>query len=157
VCRGLLSALDVSEGRRKQRARDTAADAIGLGIKRRLLEAAVEADPDPIAFEAWLLCRCFDASEDVSVGATRAMAREIFSEWQLAAASADFTAWLCSLSREPRDAPPIPIPGHESGATVTVEIPPEADRRAARRAGSRRTATPVRESPESPPGASRRA
>jgi hypothetical protein len=139
VCRGLLSALDVSEGRRKQRARDTAADAIGLGIKRRLLEAAVDADPDPIAFEAWLLCRCFEASEDVSVGATRAMAREVFSEWQLAAASDDFTAWLCSLSRGPRDAPP------------------ETDRRAGRRAGSRRTATPPRESPESPPGAARRA
>ena len=41
VCRGLLAALDVSEGRRKRRARDTAADAIGLGIKRTLLDAAV--------------------------------------------------------------------------------------------------------------------
>ena len=96
VCRGLLSALDVSEGRRKQRARDTAADAIGLGIKRGLLEAAVRDDPDPIAFEAWLLCRCFDAAADVSVGAARAMAREIFGEWQLAATSADFTAWLAA-------------------------------------------------------------
>src|SRR5690606_22702639 len=37
-CRGLLAALDASEGRRRRRKRDTTPDAIGLAIKRELLE-----------------------------------------------------------------------------------------------------------------------
>jgi hypothetical protein len=36
-CRQLLATLDVSEGRRKRRKRDTTPDAIGLAIKRDLL------------------------------------------------------------------------------------------------------------------------
>src|SRR5438132_12968000 len=42
VCRELLAALDASEGRRRRRKRDTTPDAIGLTIKRDLLERAVE-------------------------------------------------------------------------------------------------------------------
>lgn len=94
VCRGLLAALDASEGRRKRRVRDTTADAIGLGIKRAILEAASRDDPGPEAFEAWLLTRCLEAPADVSVGAMRAMAREVLTEWRLAAASVDFASWL---------------------------------------------------------------
>jgi hypothetical protein len=94
VCRGLLAALDVSEGRRKRRARDTAADAIGLGIKRTLLTAAVHDDPEPEGFEGWLLDQCLGAPAHVSVGATRAMAREILAEWRLAEVSTSFTGWL---------------------------------------------------------------
>jgi hypothetical protein len=56
--RDLLAVLEVSEGRRRRRKRDTIPDAIGLGIKRRLLEAAVVDDPEPEAFESWLLERC---------------------------------------------------------------------------------------------------
>ena len=50
LCRGLLDALEASEGRRKRRKRDTTPDAIGLGTKRDLLERAVRDAPDPEAF-----------------------------------------------------------------------------------------------------------
>jgi hypothetical protein len=90
----LLAALDASEGRRKRRKRDTTADAIGLGIKRDLLEATLADDPEPQAFEAWLLQRCLAASAGASVGAARAMALEILGEWRLAEASPDFARWL---------------------------------------------------------------
>jgi hypothetical protein len=94
VCRGLLLALDVSEGRRQRRLRDTTADAIGHAIKRALLERAVAEDPEPDAFEAWLVERCLASAGTVSVGAARAMAREIFDEWRLATRSPEFGAWL---------------------------------------------------------------
>jgi hypothetical protein len=41
----LLNALEASEGRRQRRKRDTTPDAIGLGIKRRLLEEAIHVSP----------------------------------------------------------------------------------------------------------------
>jgi hypothetical protein len=94
VCRGLLGALDASEGRRKRRVRDTTADSIGIGIKRSILEAAVRDDPAPEAFEGWLLEQCLAAPPDISVGAMRAMALEVLHEWKLAAASHEFSAWL---------------------------------------------------------------
>ena len=93
-CRGLLLALEAAEGRRRRRKRDQTPDGIGLGIKRALLESAIAADPDPDAFEGWMLERCLDAAATTSVGATRAMALDIFHDWQLAARSSTFTAWL---------------------------------------------------------------
>ncbi len=93
VCRELLAALSASDGRRRRRKRDTTPDAIGLGIKRALLERATRDDPDPAAFEAWLLEQCLAAGE-AGVGAVRAMAIEILAEWRLAAASPDFKRWL---------------------------------------------------------------
>lgn len=94
LCRELLQALDASEGRRRRRKRDTTADAIGLGIKRALLEAAVAEDPAPEAFEAWLLTRCLEADDGVSVGAVRMMAIDVLHEWRLAQNFPDFRAWL---------------------------------------------------------------
>ena len=94
VCAGLLAALEASEGRRRRRQRDTTADAIGLGIKRDLLEAALGADPEPAAFEAWLLERCLAAPGGAPVGAVRAMALEVLAEWRLAAAAPEFVDWL---------------------------------------------------------------
>jgi hypothetical protein len=90
----LLLALDASEGRRRRRKRDTTPDALGLSLKRQLLVRAVEADPEPDEFEAWLVERCLARAEDVAIGAVRAMAREIISEWRLAAASPEFRTWL---------------------------------------------------------------
>ena len=52
VCVELLAALEASEGRRKRRKRDTTPDAIGLAIKRELLEAAVREAPAAAEFEA---------------------------------------------------------------------------------------------------------
>jgi hypothetical protein len=92
LCRELLAALDASEGRRRRRKRDTTPDAIGLGIKRALLEAAVADDPEPDAFEGWLLARCLAAGGET--GATRAMALEVLGEWRLAALVPAFGAWL---------------------------------------------------------------
>jgi hypothetical protein len=96
VCHALLEAFDASDGRRRRRKRDTTPDAIGMSIKRRLLEEAAEADPDPDRFEAWLLGRRLAGADTTPVGAARAMALEILAEWCLAAASPDFREWLAA-------------------------------------------------------------
>jgi len=93
-CRALLSALDASEGRRRRRKRDTTPDALGMSLKRSLLDAAVADDPAPDTFEGWLLERCLDGADLASFGASRAMARDILEEWRLAAASPAFRDWL---------------------------------------------------------------
>jgi hypothetical protein len=92
LCRALLAALQASEGRRKQRKRDTTPDALGLTLKREVLLRAVRDDPDPDAFEAWLLAQTRAAGG--AGGPLRAMAQEILGEWRLAAASPAFRAWL---------------------------------------------------------------
>jgi hypothetical protein len=92
ICHELLAALDASDGRRRRRKRDTTPDAIGLGIKRALLERAIADDPDPAAFEGWLLERCLAAGGEA--GATRAMALEILGDWRLASSVPDFATWL---------------------------------------------------------------
>lgn len=92
LCRGLLGALDASEGRRKRRARNTTADSIGLAIQRDILEAAVRDEPAPDEFEAWLLERC--EAEGVGNGATRAMALSIWDQWHLALRAPDIQAWI---------------------------------------------------------------
>ena len=92
VCGQLLAALDASEGRRRRRKRDTTPDALGMAIKRRLLEETVRDDPDPEAYEGWLLERCL--ASDGPSGPVQAMAREIFAEWSLARESTVFRSWL---------------------------------------------------------------
>jgi len=92
VCRELLAALEASEGRRQRRKRDTTPDAIGLAIKRGLLEQAVAADPAPHEFEAWLQQQCFAAGP--GEGGVRAMALSIFEEWRLAQDADSFRDWL---------------------------------------------------------------
>lgn len=107
ICRQLLGALDGSEGRRKKRKRNTTPDGIGLGIKRDLLEQATVDDPDPDAFEGWLLEQILAAGP--LVGATRAMALEIVDEWRMALAADGFRDWLAegapSDDTDPRDRP----------------------------------------------------
>ena len=93
-CRGLLNALEAADGRRRRRKRDTTPDAVGLEIRRRLLEAAIADDPEPDVFEGWLLARCLAAAGGPSVGAVRAMALEIFADWRLGQALPGFQAWL---------------------------------------------------------------
>src|SRR5690625_2649007 len=61
LCRGLRGALEASEGRRRRRARDTRPDAIGLRLRRELLEAAIRDAPEPQQFEGWLLKYCTEA------------------------------------------------------------------------------------------------
>src|SRR5262249_25486783 len=94
VCAALLAALEAAEGRRRSRKRDQTPDAIGLAIKRDLLQRVVQEDPSPEAFEAWLL-RCVQGcSAPESAGAVSAMARAVFEEWGLAHAMHEFKSWL---------------------------------------------------------------
>jgi hypothetical protein len=91
VCKALLAALDAADGRRKSRKRDQTPDAIGLALKREILNRAVKANPDPEHFEAWLL---EFAQRHESSGAATAMARAVLDEWNLAHAMGDFKTWL---------------------------------------------------------------
>lgn len=94
VCRALLAALAASEGRRKKRKRDQTPDAIGLAVKREILERVVEEDPDPEMFEGWLLGYAERSAGRHSRGAVAAMARAVLDEWRLAHSMGDFKAWL---------------------------------------------------------------
>ena len=94
VCRALLAALEAAEGRRRNRKRDQRPDAFGLAVKRELLLSAIAADPEPDAFEAWLLdyprsCESVELS-----GPAAAMARAVFEEWRLAHHLGEFRQWL---------------------------------------------------------------
>jgi hypothetical protein len=91
VCRALLAALDAADGRRRKRKRDQTPDAIGLAVKREILERVVQENPDPEIFEAWLLS--YSQSRHSS-GAVTAMARAVLDEWHLAHTMGDFKAWL---------------------------------------------------------------
>jgi hypothetical protein len=93
ICAALLAALEAAEGRRRNRKRDQTPDGIGLAIKRDLLQRVVQDDPNPEAFEAWLL-QCALTCAPESAGAVSAMARAIFEEWRLAHSLHDFKAWL---------------------------------------------------------------
>jgi hypothetical protein len=96
VCRALLAALDAAEGRRRNRKRDQTPDAIGLAIKREVLESVVHDDPGPELFESWLLEYIEKKERDHSPGAVSAMARSVLDEWRLAHSMNDFKAWLDS-------------------------------------------------------------
>ena len=92
ICSQLLSALDASEGRRRKRKRNTTPDAIGMAIKRTILEETVRQNPEPEAYEGWLLEHCIQSGE--ANGPTRAMALDVLSEWRLAQSSVVFRNWL---------------------------------------------------------------
>lgn len=94
VCRALLAALEASEGRRRKRKRDQTPDAIGLAIKRDLLQRAVEDDPQPEAFEEWLLNYPLTCGARELAGPAVAMARAVFEEWRLAHCLGEFRLWL---------------------------------------------------------------
>jgi hypothetical protein len=94
VCRALLAALEASEGRRRNRKRDQTPDAFGLRVKRDLLRRAVEDDPEPQAFEAWLLDYPLTCKAAELAGPARAMARSVFEEWRLAHTLGEFRQWL---------------------------------------------------------------
>jgi hypothetical protein len=94
VCRELLGAIKASEGRRRRRKRDTTPDAIGLAVKRDLLERAIAADPEPAAFETWLLEQCEGAGG--REGGVRAMALSIYEEWRLSHDAESFRHWLAA-------------------------------------------------------------
>jgi hypothetical protein len=94
VCRALLAALDASEGRRRNRKRDQTPDAFGLSVKRDLLQQAIEHDPQPEAFEEWLLKYPLTCKAPQLAGPAFAMARAVFEEWRLAHSLGEFRIWL---------------------------------------------------------------
>lgn len=94
ICRALLAALEASEGRRKRRQRDTTPDAIGIAIKRALLEQALEDDPGADQFEAWLIDYCATNSPNAAIGTLRATAIQVLEEWRLAHQLPQFREWL---------------------------------------------------------------
>ncbi len=91
-CRHLLMTIDASEGRRRKRKRDTTPDAIGLTIKRDLLERAIQDSPLPDEFEGWLLEQVL--SIPAGSGAVRAICLQILDEYHLAGIDHDFRRWL---------------------------------------------------------------
>jgi hypothetical protein len=92
ICSRLLAALDASEGRRRRRKRNTTPDSIGMAIKRTILEETVRHDPEPDAYEQWLLEFCL--TQDGPSGSMRAMAIDVLSDWRLAQTSVVFRSWL---------------------------------------------------------------
>src|SRR4030095_1357067 len=96
VCAALLAALEAAEGRRRSRKRDQTPDAIGLAIKRDLLQRGVQEDPNPEVFEEWLPRCAPGCSALESAGAVSAMARVIFEEWGLTHSMNEFKSWLDS-------------------------------------------------------------
>lgn len=88
-----LAALAAAEGRRRRRKRDQTPDAIGLAIRRELLERVAADDPLPEAFEGWLLryTLCQAAS-----GPVRALCVQIFEEYRFAAQDPAFGRWLAA-------------------------------------------------------------
>jgi hypothetical protein len=91
-CREVMATLEASEGRRRRRQRNTTPDAIGLAMKRRLLEETIGADPHAEDFESWLFERC--VTEGAGNGGLRAVALSLLEEWRFAAEVDDFRAWL---------------------------------------------------------------
>ncbi|HEX6309624.1 MAG TPA: hypothetical protein VFZ69_15725 [Longimicrobiales bacterium] len=93
-CSELIAALEASEGRRRRRQRNTTPDAIGLAMKRELLERAVEEAPDADEFERWLFDRCLAAGD--ANGGLQAVALSILEEWRFAGDVDAFRAWLAA-------------------------------------------------------------
>jgi hypothetical protein len=87
----LAQSLAASDGRRKRRKRNTTPDAIGLELKRELLERAAADNPPPEAFEGWLLQQALAAPAG---GPVRAMCAEIWDEYAVARLDPDFSRWL---------------------------------------------------------------
>jgi hypothetical protein len=94
VCKALLAALEGSDGRRRKRKRDQTPDAIGLAVKRELLECVVRDNPAPEAFEQWLLDYSQERADAGAGGSVRAMALSVFEEWRMAQSMKSFKDWL---------------------------------------------------------------
>jgi hypothetical protein len=76
------------------RKRDQTPDAIGLAVKRQLLDRVIAEDPDSADLEEWLLRYAHRHEGGTFGGAVSAMARAVLDEWRLAHTMQDFAAWL---------------------------------------------------------------
>ncbi|MGH7444176.1 MAG: hypothetical protein ACREKM_04845 [Longimicrobiales bacterium] len=93
-CQELIAALEASEGRRRRRKRNTTPDAIGLAMKRDLLEQAIADSPHAERFEEWLFERVLAAGG--GSGGLRAVAISILEEWRFAQQVGAFRGWLAA-------------------------------------------------------------
>ncbi|MFL5241924.1 MAG: hypothetical protein ACJ8FY_07430 [Gemmataceae bacterium] len=85
----LLASGDMSP---RQRARDQKADLTGMGLKRRVLQAVCELDPDPADLELTLMQIVDDLGPPT--GPTRSIAAAFLEEWRTACASPEWVAQL---------------------------------------------------------------
>ncbi len=92
VCEWLLTSIEVAEGRRKRRPRNTTPDNIGLSLKLELLQACIAGDPEPEQFEGWLLEAAMKPGQ--ASGPIRAVCSDILFEWQTALADPYYRDWL---------------------------------------------------------------
>lgn len=76
----------------RKRARDQQADLAGLDLKRHMLDMLVSHDPDPADLEAALMRIVGELGPPH--GPSRAVAASVRDEWQDAAATPEFVAWL---------------------------------------------------------------
>ena len=90
-CRWALKAEEAAEGLRRRRKRDQRPDQVGLALKADLLARAAEADPEPEAFEAWLVGQVVGATAG---GPVRAMSLQILEEYRFASLDPALAAWL---------------------------------------------------------------
>jgi hypothetical protein len=79
----------------RQRARDQQADLSGMDLKRRVLEAVADRDPEPEVLEGHLL----EVVEELGppTGPTRSIAVSFLEEWQAACVSPE---WIGHLLNE---------------------------------------------------------
>lgn len=106
-CRQMLRALDAAEGRTKKRKRDQTPDAIGLAIKRDLLQRAAEDDPTAETFGAWLLEQTLAQSASGPVHAT---CSAILDDYRLALVDSPFRQWLADGAPSADADQPDPTP-----------------------------------------------
>jgi hypothetical protein len=85
----LLASSDMSP---RQRARDQKADLTGMDLKRRVLEAVCDQDPEPADLEPILMQIIDDLGPPT--GPTRSIAAAILEEWRTACASPEWIAQL---------------------------------------------------------------
>lgn len=90
-CRWALKAQEAADGQRRRRKRDQRPDQIGLGIKAGLLARAAEEDPEPEAFESWLLSQVIAAPAG---GPLRAVSLQILDEYRFATLDVALAEWL---------------------------------------------------------------
>ena len=76
----------------RKRARDQQADVAGLELKRRILDLLVSYDPEPTELEPTLLRIVGEIGPPY--GPTRAVCASVRDDWQDAASSPEFVAWL---------------------------------------------------------------
>lgn len=88
-----LAAHAAAEGRRRRRKRNQTPDAIGLAIRRELLERIAAEEPAPAAFEAWLLRYTLDQPAS---GPVRALAVQVLEEYRFAQHDPAFGRWLAA-------------------------------------------------------------